>query len=289
MGELILYVGQWISGRGRRKSALSALRVEMMGRERSFIIFSVALAFVSFLLFAVHAHGRGTMFYNGLALGASSLAIVANIFIYLKTRYFYGCVGFFVVMTFAIISVRVWETGGVLSPGQSWFLILPVLIYSLLREKGYFLMSVVAVMVSIALLYISKDSSVLAGENSFVSYPIVTLIGFYLITIFVHISEYERRKYLEHVLRKEKSRVIAEMISAYNHEILNPINIARGYLEIYEEDRNELNLFKVHEGLMRIEDIVKRINALNCSDQKQSGRLQANEECHLEEISKLKM
>ena len=71
--------------------------------------------------------------------------------------------------------------------------------------------------------------------------------------------EHEVKEKTKNLLDSEKQNAVLAMIATYNHEINNPLTIAMGNLGKGLDNLNEKKFERIHESLVRIQNVLKEI------------------------------
>lgn len=109
----------------------------------------------------------------------------------------------------------------------------------------------------------TKDLPPVLPERFVFIQLIVMLIGINTVYIAATFFKTQKSRFLDIFFSHEKQKIVCDMVTLYNHEIINPLSKARGHLEIYKLDQRKEQIAKIENALDEIEKIIDDINEIN--------------------------
>lgn len=113
---------------------------------------------------------------------------------------------------------------------------------------------------------------------------IVILIGMNTVYVAATLFKTQKTRFLDMFFTNEKQRIVSDMVTMYNHEIINPLSKARGHLEIYKMEQRKEQIAKIENALDEIEKIIDDINEIN--KESSHGKGEWSDLDHLSNIKK---
>ncbi len=117
----------------------------------------------------------------------------------------------------------------------------------------------------IMLTSISENDSIVEalklGANDYISKP----INFDIVSLRI-LSQLRLKELAAQQSIMEQVKIMAQMITTYNHEINNPLTVAIGNLTFLKREISCIRVEKIEKSLLRIQDIIKE--SQKCLDEK---------------------
>ncbi len=227
-------------------------------RTKLLMILGVLIFFLELALFIYYYFFSGIFNNSHFILIAVSALILFGLFHLKKTGeiYFLSWLAFFGFLFFQ--PMRAYYTGGANAINYSWFMSGVILIGAIHKRKTWLVFALVSLLQLIALHYFDGPAVINTIEAK-----LMTRITAYVVTFFTMWSVFSRDKFIvEETTKLKKIEHSNAMISAFSHEIRNPLTIGLGSIQILEQEHNNEQLKSVKNSFVRIQNVMDKISEI---------------------------
>lgn len=184
---------------------------------------------------------------------------------YRRSENYMVCSLLITMFSYLAVTIRIVKSGGLDSYFTAWYVGMTALSGLILTPKikwaFWFL-----IIFTLFILYIAPQLGITLTSESQEGHKIhlyLLIMAVGLVGIITTIVDKEKEFFVRLLKVREKNEMVSEMVKMYNHEIINPITIAKGFLAEYRRHPNDVALIKVEQAINKIEKIVSEINSLS--------------------------
>lgn len=161
---------------------------------------------------------------------------------------------------------------GFKSPFMMLFIGLP-LFFGLILDRNanrFFLFLLNATVLT--LFAMTKDYPPALPERFVFIQLMIQILGINTVYVATTFFKTQKSQFIDIFFSQEKQRLVCDMVTMYNHEIINPLAKAKGHLEIYKVDNRKEQIAKIENALDEIEKIIDDINEINKAESLGKGK-----------------
>lgn len=236
--------------------------------QRSYILigFSILIGLAGITSFSLRFAISGGISPTSLVAIVLPILLLSICAFYKKTERYDLCSSLVCFVTFMAITIRVAKSGGLESSFTAWYIGITAL-FGLILSPKYKLVFWGIILLTILFFFFAIDYQLISlKKDTFETHKVkvyLLTMPVVFVSVITWIIEREKQLFVNILKDKEKNEVVSEMVKLYNHEIINPINIAKGFLSEYRRNPREKALDKVEKAIEKIELMVGEINKLS--------------------------